>query len=84
MNRMLNQVFKPKKTFREAPSELLNRFPFARWTPLPLRLVVGYAGPPGYECNLLYLACLAALVLSGSGPLAIDGLIRKRSKVEHS
>lgn len=35
-------------------------------------------GPPGYECDLLYLAGLAALVLGGSGPLAIDGLIRKR------
>jgi putative oxidoreductase len=35
-------------------------------------------GPPGYECDLLYLACLAALVLGGSGPLAIDGLIGKR------
>jgi len=35
-------------------------------------------GPPGYESNLLYLACLAALVLGGSGPLAIDGLVRKR------
>lgn len=34
-------------------------------------------GPPGYETNLLYLACLMALVLGGSGPLAIDGLIRK-------
>jgi len=34
-------------------------------------------GPPGYECDLLYLACLAALVLGGSGPLAIDGLIRR-------
>ena len=34
-------------------------------------------GPPGYECDLLYLACLAALVLGGSGPLAIDGLFRK-------
>jgi putative oxidoreductase len=33
-------------------------------------------GPPGYEVDLLYLACLAALVLGGSGPLAIDGLIR--------
>src|SRR5260370_4968788 len=33
-------------------------------------------GPPGYELNLLYLACLAALVLGGSGPLAIDGLVR--------
>jgi putative oxidoreductase len=35
-------------------------------------------GPPGYELNLLYLACLAALVLGGSGPLAIDGLVRRR------
>jgi putative oxidoreductase len=34
-------------------------------------------GPPGYETNLLYLACLAALVLGGSGPLSIDGLIKK-------
>jgi len=30
-------------------------------------------GPPGYECDLLYLACLATLVLGGSGPMAIDG-----------
>jgi putative oxidoreductase len=36
-------------------------------------------GPPGYECDLLYLACLAALVLGGSGALSIDGLVRKRS-----
>src|SRR5258708_670579 len=32
-------------------------------------------GPPGYEVNLLYIACLAALVLGGSGPLAVDGII---------
>jgi len=37
-------------------------------------------GPVGYECNLLYLACLAALVLGGSGPLAIDGLLRRWRK----
>jgi putative oxidoreductase len=37
-------------------------------------------GPPGYECNLLYLACLGALVLGGAGPLAIDGLIRKQAR----
>jgi putative oxidoreductase len=36
-------------------------------------------GPPGYECNLLYLACLAALVLGGPGPLAIDRLIGARA-----
>jgi putative oxidoreductase len=36
-------------------------------------------GPPGYETNLLYLACLVALVLSGSGPLSLDGrFARKR------
>jgi putative oxidoreductase len=36
-------------------------------------------GPPGYECNLLYLACLAALVIGGSGPMSVDGyLSRKR------
>src|SRR5204863_507975 len=35
-------------------------------------------GPPGYELNLLYLAGLAALVLGGSGPLAIDGLLSRR------
>src|SRR6478736_9562762 len=41
-------------------------------------------GPPGYEVNLLYLACLAALVLGGPGPLPIDNLIRKRRKVRSS
>jgi putative oxidoreductase len=35
-------------------------------------------GPPGYETGLLYIACLVALVLSGPGPLSVDGLIRKR------
>jgi putative oxidoreductase len=36
-------------------------------------------GPPGYEVNLLYLACLAALVMGGAGPLAIDRLIGKHN-----
>jgi len=35
-------------------------------------------GPPGFETDLLYLACLAALVLGGSGPLAIEGLLAER------
>jgi putative oxidoreductase len=35
-------------------------------------------GPPGYECDLLYLACLATLVLAGSGPLAIDDYLKKK------
>jgi putative oxidoreductase len=38
-------------------------------------------GPPGYEVDLLYLACLAALVIGGPGPFAIDGIIRKRQKI---
>jgi putative oxidoreductase len=32
-------------------------------------------GQPGYETDLLYLAALAALVLGGSGPLALDNLL---------
>jgi putative oxidoreductase len=32
-------------------------------------------GPPGYELDLLYLACLVALTLGGPGPLAIDRII---------
>ena len=35
-------------------------------------------GPPGYECDLLYLACLATLVLAGSGPFSLDGYLRER------
>ena len=33
-------------------------------------------GPVGYEVNLLYLACLAALVLGGAGPLALDAVLK--------
>jgi putative oxidoreductase len=40
-------------------------------------------GQPGYETDLLYLACLAALVLGGSGPWAIDRLIATEAK-QHS
>jgi len=36
-------------------------------------------GPPGYETDLLYLACLASLVIGGSGPLALDGWIEKHA-----
>ena len=36
-------------------------------------------GPPGYECDLLYLACLAALVMTGPGPLAMDKIIRRNA-----
>lgn len=35
-------------------------------------------GPPGFEIDLLYLACLAALALSGSGPFSVDGMFSRR------
>lgn len=35
-------------------------------------------GPPGYETGLLYLACLAALVLGGAGPFAVDTYLAAR------
>lgn len=39
-------------------------------------------GPPGYECDLLYLACLVALVLGGAGPLSVDGIVGKARAVD--
>jgi putative oxidoreductase len=47
-----------------------------------MSVTAGHAqfGPPGYETNLLYLACLAALVLGGSGPMAIDGYLRRKNQ----
>ena len=38
-------------------------------------------GQPGYETDLLYLACLAALVLGGAGPYAVDAW-RKRVRLD--
>ncbi len=35
-------------------------------------------GPPGYELDLLYIACLAALAIGGSGPMAIGDYLRKK------
>jgi putative oxidoreductase len=37
-------------------------------------------GPLGYECDLLYLACLVALVLLGSGPLSIDAVLARKRR----
>ena len=36
-------------------------------------------GQPGYETDLLYLAGLAALILGGSGPFALDRFWRRRT-----
>ena len=35
-------------------------------------------GPVGFEVNLLYLACLACLVLGGPGPFAFDNFVNVR------
>jgi putative oxidoreductase len=35
-------------------------------------------GPPGYETDLLYIACILALLLCGAGPLSVDRLIAQR------
>ncbi|MGH7238878.1 MAG: DoxX family protein [Candidatus Saccharimonadales bacterium] len=37
-------------------------------------------GPPGYEINLLYIACLISLSLTGAGFLSVDKLIKSRKK----
>ena len=29
-------------------------------------------GPPGYECDLLYIACIVALLLVGPSPWSVD------------
>lgn len=40
-------------------------------------------GPVGFEVNLLYIACLACLVLGGAGPLALENFVRvRRSRQE--
>src|SRR5262244_3401945 len=39
-------------------------------------------GPPGYEINLLYIACLLALILGGAGPLSIDALLCRRHRAQ--
>jgi len=40
-------------------------------------------GPPGYEVDLLYLACLAALVMGGSGSLALSNFLTRRVGQAH-
>jgi putative oxidoreductase len=36
-----------------------------------------YFGQPGYETDLLYLSCLAALALGGSGALSIEAWLHR-------
>ena len=41
-------------------------------------------GQPGYETDLLYFACLVALVLGGSGPFALDSILPRRPPANQS
>jgi putative oxidoreductase len=38
-------------------------------------------GPPGYECDLLYIACIVTLVCLKPGPWSIDGYRLRRRNV---
>lgn len=38
-------------------------------------------GPPGYEINLLYIAGLISLIITGAGRLSIDSLIFRHKKI---
>jgi putative oxidoreductase len=40
-------------------------------------------GPPGYEINLLYIAGLVALALSGPTALSIDRVLAPEKQVHH-
>jgi putative oxidoreductase len=40
-------------------------------------------GPVGYEVNVLYLACLAGLVLGGAGPFALDTFLQNRETMRN-
>jgi putative oxidoreductase len=40
--------------------------------------VGAHFGQPGYETDLLYIACLLALCVGGAGPLSLDGYLTTR------
>ena len=41
-------------------------------------------GMPGYELNLLYIAALITLLITGAGMLSIDKYLKERLKPESS
>ena len=40
-------------------------------------------GPPGYECDLLYIACILALAVIGPTPLSVDKYRSRNSFQQH-
>jgi putative oxidoreductase len=41
-------------------------------------------GPPGYETDLLYIACLVTLVVGGAGPFSLDERLRRKNRGDQS
>jgi putative oxidoreductase len=39
-------------------------------------------GPPGYECDLLYIVCFVALVMHGPSPWSVDAYRLRRKRAE--
>jgi hypothetical protein len=60
-----------------------SNYGFISIKPLAVTAAGAQFRPPGYETDLLCLACLATLALGGSGPLAFDSLIAKMRKANH-
>jgi len=56
------------------------KYGFSAVNTIGLTLEGPQLGPPGYEINLLYIACLVVLILSGAGPLSIDVLRSRRGR----
>ncbi len=54
------------------------RFGFSSVNTIGLTNAGPVFGPPGYEINLLYIACLVALALVGAGPLALSRWMTRR------
>jgi putative oxidoreductase len=54
------------------------RFGFSSVNTIGLTNAGPVFGPPGYEINLLYIACLVALALVGAGPLALGRWMTRR------
>src|SRR5215831_17214607 len=56
------------------------KFGFSAFNTIGLTPEGPQIGPPGYEINLLYIACLVALILGGAGPLSMDALRSRRRR----
>jgi putative oxidoreductase len=61
-----------------AALEVQRRYGFSSVNTIGLTEAGPLFGPPGYEINLLYIACLLALALAGPGPLSVDRWVAGR------